>query len=289
MCDMQPEIAAWSTNATQLLASSLEIATGHFDRSERTFDQWLLRQLNVASHLTSETLLLIVAFGRLWDAEILARPIAEGSIKLAYIALAPEPERSQRAHDFYHVGVDLLHFTDDRKVRDFLSRVPDANDPKWRTYQDMLLSEDELARIQAEYSNKSRHEFADRWSFREMCEQLGRGGERFYDELAHATFGYTLNSHVLHRDAIGIGLLWDRVQRADEERAALELAHAARLISDTLSFTVARLYAISTNDPITRVAARSWWNDASTLLRDASQAYSKFHRAIYDEDASEPD
>lgn len=286
---MQPELAVWSANATQLLASSLEIATEHFDRSQRTFDQWLLRQLNVASHVTSETLLLIVAYERLWDAEILARPIAEGSIKLAYIALAPEPDRTQRAHDFYHVGVDLLHFTDDRKIRDFLSRVPNANDAKWRMYRDMLLSDNELARIQSEYSNKSRHEFADRWSFREMCDQLGRAGERFYDDLAHATFGYTLNSHVLHRDAIGIGLLWDRVQRADAERAALELAHGARLISDTLSFAVARLYALSANDPTTRAAARSWWNAASNLLHETGEAYSKFHRAIYGEDSSDVD
>jgi hypothetical protein len=82
MCDMQPEIAAWSTNATQLLASSLEIATEHFERSERTFDQWLLRQLNVASHLTSETLLLIVAFGRLWDVKYSRDQSQKGALSL---------------------------------------------------------------------------------------------------------------------------------------------------------------------------------------------------------------
>src|ERR1044071_201263 len=103
MYTMESEFAVWSAAAGQLLANSLDIATDHFERASRGFDQWLLRQLNVSSHVTSETLLLLVAYRRLWDAEILARAIAEGSVKLAYIALAPAAERAERAHDFHHV------------------------------------------------------------------------------------------------------------------------------------------------------------------------------------------
>jgi len=137
---MRQEILDWTSHGSELIATALGIANVHLDKGPQTFDRWIVRQLNLASHLTSESALLVLAYDRPWDAEMMMRSIAEGTVKLAFIALGTAEERVQRAHDFFHVGMDLLHYADDRKLRDFLSRV-DEGDERWRPFREMLLAE----------------------------------------------------------------------------------------------------------------------------------------------------
>lgn len=231
--------------------------------------------------LTSDSVLLLLASGRPWDSEALVRPVAEASVKLAFISLAPDEERDARAHDFYHVGLDLLHYADDRKLRDFLSIVPNPDGDAWRPFREMLLSPDELSRIGVTYSSKTRNDFADRWSFRRMSQELGRTGEQIYENLSHATFSYTLNSHVLHRDAIGIALLWERQQRPEQERLALELAHATRIISDVLAFAGGRLHAITVASEEGRREMVDWWRSVEVLMESMNEARVNFDRVMY--------
>jgi hypothetical protein len=53
-------------------------------------------------------------------------------------------------------------------------------------------------------------------------------------------YGYGMASHLVHQDADAIGIIWDRRQREDERRIPLEIAHAARLISDLIGMAMLR-------------------------------------------------
>ena len=47
-------------------------------------------------------------------------------------------------------------------------------------------------------------------------------------------------SHLVHQDADGIGIIWDRRNREQERRESLELAHGVREISDLLIMAMLR-------------------------------------------------
>src|SRR5207253_1207493 len=91
----------------------------------------------------------------------------------------------------------------------------------------------------------SRQRIEHRWSFAEICQSLKRSGEGL-DKFGHMLFNYGMSSHIAHQDIDGIGMVWDRNQRCDKRRSAVELAHAARLVSDVSVMSLLRLKMILT-------------------------------------------
>ena len=53
-------------------------------------------------------------------------------------------------------------------------------------------------------------------------------------------FNYGISSHLIHKDAIALKIIQDRVFREENRRNAVELAHGCRMISDIFSFSTMR-------------------------------------------------
>jgi hypothetical protein len=54
--------------------------------------------------------------------------------------------------------------------------------------------------------------------------------------------GYSNSSHTLHADCTGVSVVIERIHRQEDQRDAVELAHAARILSDITSLSYLRLY-----------------------------------------------
>ena len=50
-----------------------------------------------------------------------------------------------------------------------------------------------------------------------------------------------MSSHLLHKDADGIGMVWERYMRPKERQLAVKMGHSARVTSDICSFAKLRL------------------------------------------------
>src|ERR1700740_32841 len=148
---------------------------------------------------------------------------------------------------FWAVGLDLASLDDDKRIKEFLTAFPDAaKDPMFRPYREILLTDEKRAELETLYSNSFRREHNRRWSFREVLRVLGNEGHPMFGDFARGPYWYSIPSHVLHADAFAVATAWDRFHnRTEEQRLAMEVAHAARLIGDILSFGYMRLYALA--------------------------------------------
>jgi hypothetical protein len=283
---MDPRILLWTGKASQVLGDLVDRTIPILDGSDVDRADWVVRQLFMMAHTSSEGALYLIRVERAWGAEMLVRSIAEGTAKLAFIELANESVRAGRAHDFWDVGLDLASLADDRRIKEFFVAFPDAaTDAMWRPYREMLLTDERRAELEAQYPPKFRQGHNRQWSFRKVLETLGSEGHRIFGQFARGPFWYSIPSHILHADAFAVGAAWDRFHnRTEEQRLALELAHAARLISDLLLFGYMRLYAVARRRQIPRADVRTWWKSSRDLRHAMSAVHEDFRDAVYDED-----
>jgi len=72
-----------------------------------------------ASARSTESALLLVAYGQLWDAEVLIRSVFEGTLKFAYLLQSEEAFKG-RFHEFATQQPDIAALQDDKKARELL-------------------------------------------------------------------------------------------------------------------------------------------------------------------------
>jgi hypothetical protein len=273
----------WTGKASQIIGDLVDGVIPTLSRTDKDHADWIVRQLFMMAHTSSEGLLLLVRVERAWGSEMIVRSVAEATAKLAFIELADEALRSDRAKDFWEVGLDLTSLADDRRIREFFASFPAARDEeKWRPYRELVLSDERRTELESRYPNKFRHDHDSRWSFRALYRALGEEGHKLFGDFARGPYWYSISSHILHADAFAVAASWDRFgNRTEAQRLALELAHGARLVSDVLILAYMRLYAISRRRQIPRADVKAWWKQCTNLMDAMGVAHEEFRGAVY--------
>lgn len=286
---MDLRILAWTGKASQVLGDLVDTTTAVFERTDMSRADWVVRQLFVMAHTSTEGALYLIRVERAWGAEMLVRSIAECTAKLAYIELADESVREERAHDFWEVGLDLASIADDRRIREFFSAFPDAaTDDMYRPYREMRLSDERRAELEARYPSAFRREHGRRWAFAAVLKRLGEEGHKLFGDFARGPYWYSIPSHILHADAFAVAAAWDRFHnRTEEQRLAMEVAHAARLISDMFFFGYMRMYAIARRRQIPRADVKTWWRRSRDIRHAMNATHEDFRDAVYDDDGND--
>lgn len=93
--------------------------------------------------------------------------------------------------------------------------------------------------VREKWPRKVRKALNAKWSFTERVswvdsQMAARGIPDITRIFMHRN---GMSSHLIHADEQGIGLVQDRYERAEDVRVTLENAHAARLLSDRLSYS----------------------------------------------------
>jgi hypothetical protein len=201
-----------------------------------------LASVATACARTSESVLLLCAYGQLWDAEVLARSVFEGSLKLAYLLQDRKTfkeRHEQYAEDLFQIG----RLRDHQKAADLLGAVPDPQKAQWKPIRDMLLPNDEHASISTRFNAGRRRELDMIWGAAGLMRSLTHSGDKQFTGFTGLAHGYAIASHIQHADFIGTSLPMDRDTRSADRRDSIHLAHLARLISDTFAFFLMRLIA----------------------------------------------
>jgi hypothetical protein len=110
-----------------------------------------------------------------------------------------------------------------------------------KPFNDLLLKDEERKDIMARYPRQERRRLQTMWGFTGLLEQTIRSGEGLGPSTASLLHGYAMSSHVAHADFQGVGMVMEREFRNAARRNAANRAHAARIISDQLSFCALRL------------------------------------------------
>ena len=220
-----------------------------------------------------------------FDAEILLRTFHEGAAKLMLIALTPEASRLEVLGEYW----SGLGQVSDRKTA-HRARLAESVMPEGRSgSRDILkvLQARRFQRSQQALNRNERRRLEQKWSLPEVLNALDRLLKTQRPEAAALLHIYGMASHLAHADSRALELRLDRSFRPAEERADLEDAHVARMLSDiamvgafcTLLTAEAAGTARDDMDPV-MAKARAVSTDAAVIINEFDATQREFNRSI---------
>jgi hypothetical protein len=239
-----------------------------------------LIQLALASDESSRSALVLLRCRHVWDCEPLMRSVAEGTLKFLNLCDGSEDDRVRRFKEFAVIlpKVNSLK-RHERLVRQLACAENDLSLLR-RPLQELLLANEEVASITAEYPRDVRRRLEHSWSFYEIVARLAK--QPAYDGLPHLLYSYGMSSNTLHADADGIGMRWERLMRHSERREYVNIAHAGRIISDILSYLGFRLHGLLQVTDRSTTNFHRYTDSISPILDEISAAQRKWEKLEYE-------
>lgn len=243
------QLRRWVQGGSEAIYQYIMLCIPVFDELDkaRELHSFVARQLTVSCQLTSETAFLLLANGRLWDAEILIRSVTEGTAKYAYMGMAPSAERQRRVNEYWFDLPEADRLKRHERISGFLSLLGEAEvaDAQWDPLKQMLLEKAEQERIWSQYPRQMRKEMSHKWSFSEIVSALAAPDcdqKIIFKGLTSLMYGYGMGSHLVHQDGDAIGMIWERNRRSKERRELVQIAHAGRIVSDICTMSMIRAW-----------------------------------------------
>ncbi|GGA19315.1 DUF5677 domain-containing protein [Dyella nitratireducens] len=172
---------------------------------------------------------LLLQEWKLWDCDILMRSALECATRFLFVAVANNPERSQRIEEYTTSLNEIEDILRSEKAKTAAVNADDDHDAM--LLGGAALSPDKEAELRSKWPQSKRKALKQKWSFSEIVRVLERVNYPTlnltkYGSLLHS---YGLSSHLIHADQTAMNLMRDRATRTAEERRLLEQAHFARL------------------------------------------------------------
>lgn len=244
---MERIFKSWSGLASHFIGDCFDLANPFIDNGYTGLDplvRFVVAQLYIDCHLSSESILLLINDQKEWDADLVARSVMEGSLKFTYMLHGTTAEVEKKVDEYWNILPQFSTIKHSERARRFLEEVPDPDNPNWNPFRDLIIDEAEISQIRSKYSRQERQALEERWSFTGICRTFANSKDRGLAHFAHLAHGYGMSSHLLHKDADGVGMVWDRYKRDPERQTAVKLGHTARIVSDVCTFAQLRLFSL---------------------------------------------
>lgn len=228
----------------------------------------------------SRAVLHLVGCGFDWDAEIILRTCYECSSKILFICYAELEERNSLVEEFWTALGKSAERKRARKA-DFAKEIVPEHDQDSRDVFQLLL-DPRMVRNTLNLTKSERRHLEQKWSFSEIIEALNHKVPGFRAFL-HI---YGMSSHLAHSDCMALDLIRDRSLRQEIELRALELSHAARIISDAIELIHICAYKICQSRGKTYDVSSNLTRDKDKIYALAKQFQEQFYvgqRDFYDE------
>ena len=282
---MDQQLKSWVHLSSHLLGDCFDLVMTRYQQCTSAFSTYLrfvAIQLNADCHFTGESALNLTSEQKLWDADILVRAVTEGSLKLAYILNATPDERERLADEYWNVLPQFAEIKHSENATRLLALVSDADALQWQPLRDLLVPAERVNEIRKKHSKKNRNSLEERWSFFGLCQTFAAHENTGLRGIAGLAHGYSMNSHLLHKDAIGVGMVWERFTSAQPRRDAAILGHAARIVSDLWSMTKLRASSMLLAAGIDPAEVVTIEQRYSQLVSEIKQANADFNKAEYE-------
>jgi hypothetical protein len=96
----------WAQTASELIGECYDYARPFIDKDYDGLDpfvRFVVAQLFIDCHLSSESALILVGAGKEWDADILNRAVMEGSYKLLYMLIGDASDLARKANEYWNI------------------------------------------------------------------------------------------------------------------------------------------------------------------------------------------
>lgn len=204
-------------------------------------EQYTIGILISAAARSAESAFLLIAYGQLWDAEMPLRSAFEATLKFSYL-LQSKDSFKERFKEYSHILFEISLLKDDKKIKDFLSVVSNPDADEWLPFRERLISQEEVDRMNKQYDKTYKRSLETRWGFTGLVSFLSTSNDPLFKGFNALTHGYSIASHIMHADYIGVSIPMERDERDDERRDLIHFAHLNRLISDAFTWMRVRAY-----------------------------------------------
>lgn len=244
---MERLLQSWAGLASHFIGECFDQAKPYIDKNFTGLEplvRFVTAQLYIDCHLSSESVLILILNQKEWDADLITRAVLEGSIKLVYMLHGDTEEKLHKTNEFWNVLPLFSSIRHSERLQRLVAALKDPKDPQWLPYHDLIISEKQVSEIRAKYSATDRKRLEESWSFSGISRYFATSQDPGLNKLAHLAHGYGMSSHLLHKDADGVGMVWERYGRDAEAQNAVKLSHSARVVSDICSFATLRLFSV---------------------------------------------
>jgi hypothetical protein len=237
-------LSAWSSFSSHFIGDCFDLATPYVDREYAGIDpyvKFVSGQLYLDCHLTSESVLILIRESKEWDADLLCRSVMEGSFKYIYMLSGVTEEVRSKAEEYWFILPKFSDIKHSERAARLLQELPNPAAIEWQPLRDLVVNNEEIDSIRKDYTRPQRQALEEKWSFSGISKQFMQStdeGLRLFGMMAH---GYGMSSHFIHKDADGVGMVWERAMRPASRKEAVMLGHAARVVSDICTFSKLRL------------------------------------------------
>ena len=205
---------------------------------------FVVRQIYYSCQITSESALLLLDQGREWDADVLNRSVAEGLVKLVFILKSPVNDQANLAEEFWITMPENAELRRSDRAKEILDAAAGRGKDSWKPIEELVLNDVQVNAILSKSNRAERKRLEQKWSFSEILKFFAASNDEKVRPLALLAYNYGMNSHLVHKDGDGVGMIWERATRDDERREAVVNGHIARGISDICSFALFRAYYV---------------------------------------------
>jgi hypothetical protein len=145
----------------------------------------------------------------------------------------------------------------------------------------LLLSDQEVQKLQTNYPRTKCKNLEHRWSFYSIVSAFEQSSIKELELLRHLFYQYGMGSHISHQDADGVAMICERNNRIDERRNAIELAHGAREVSDVSVMAFLRYVAALRLSGKDTQPAIDHYKKQHELHKEISDARAYWHTVEY--------
>jgi hypothetical protein len=241
--DTQEKLTTWCERCSQCLAETYDLCAPYVVNDAEYLHplvRFVSAQLLISCHLTSESIFLLIANRKIWDADTLMRSVLEGTFKFAFLLDGRDQERIQKAQEYWITLPEMARTSCHRRASFLLEVFKNEKYELKRPFMDLTLSAEEEKTLRDMYPKLERQKLGQKWSFMKIANHFAQHPDEKYHGMAALAHSYGMQSHLLHQDGDGVGMIWDRSRRGPERRFSVEGAHAGRLISDICWFAFFR-------------------------------------------------
>ena len=240
---MEANLKQWTSLASHFIGEHFDHCKPFLDKDYQGLHplvRFVSTQLYISCHFSSESALLLLRKGQEWDADILNRSIVEGVVKYIFMLYGSDEEKLTKAKEYWDILPNYSAIKRSDKAHSFLIASNGHNSPEWRAIQDLTLTESEVETLRDGSNRRDRNLLYQKWSFSNIVNWFAKSEDKGLSLLVHLAYNYGMSSHLIHKDADGVGMVWERCTRDPEKQNAVKNGHIARAISDVCTFAEMR-------------------------------------------------
>ena len=238
-------MAEWSCEGIEIVDAYLDLAS-QFLLEKPSIDprtQWVLRYLALSCNQSTNSAFLLIANVQTWDAEILLRSVIEGTIKFVYLCLGEENDYISKSEEYLLHLPNIGEIKQQQRIRSFFQMIENPDSDEYAILREELIEDSELEELRNQYPREKRRLLEQKWAFNEIANMLTKNETAIkgFDALRYLlAYTYGLGSHLAHKDATGLRLIHNRLQKSLEDAELHELAYASRQINDLIMMAIFR-------------------------------------------------